>query len=171
MELTEKEREMLEKERDEIRKLTKEIVELENDPKNSVRLKQNVLGIQSSISRMASYSNPEQYKLDACAKIASAVLSLLSGHPSEDVQKEMEKAIIDPPDELLKRFKIKREQWFIPHQNVAYPLWWGFAVNGLNVYCNYVNSVRFDFTKRGLKIVFPKVVLPKNLNIGNIINK
>lgn len=171
MELTEKDREMLEKERDEIKRLAMEILELENDPKNSVKLKQNVIGIQSSISRIASYSNPEQYKLDICTKIAKAVLSLLSGNPTEDVQKEIEKILIDPPEEILKRFKMKRDQWFIPHQNVAYPLWWGFAVNGLDTYCNYVNSIRFDFTKKGLKIIFPKMTLPKNLNIGNIINK
>jgi hypothetical protein len=173
MEITEKEREMLEKERDQIKKLTTEILELENDPKNNTKLKQNVIAIQSSISRMASYSNPEQYKLDGCAKIAENVLALLSGNPSDEVQKGMEKLIYDPPDEVLKRLKIKRDQWFTPHQNVAYPAWWSFAVDGLDKYCNYVNSIRFNFTKKGLTIVFPKIVLPKilNLNFGNITNR
>jgi hypothetical protein len=36
----------------------------------------------------------------------------------------------------------------------------------IQVLCNYSNSVRFDFTKQGLKIHFPK-----NLNLGNITNK
>jgi hypothetical protein len=36
----------------------------------------------------------------------------------------------------------------------------------LNLFCSLVNSIRFDFTKKGLKIT-----LPKNLNIGNITNK
>ncbi|MGD0495480.1 MAG: hypothetical protein ABSB28_05505 [Candidatus Bathyarchaeia archaeon] len=35
------------------------------------------------------------------------------------------------------------------------------------VFCNAVNSVRFDFTKKGLKIRFPKI----NLNLGFITNK
>jgi hypothetical protein len=34
-------------------------------------------------------------------------------------------------------------------------------------FCNAVNSVRFDFTKKGLKIHFPKI----NLNLGFITNK
>ena len=36
----------------------------------------------------------------------------------------------------------------------------------LEAFCNDVNSITFDFTKKGLKIT-----LPKNLNIGNITNK
>ena len=36
----------------------------------------------------------------------------------------------------------------------------------LEAFCDNVNSITFDFTKKGLKIT-----LPKNLNIGNITNK
>jgi hypothetical protein len=35
------------------------------------------------------------------------------------------------------------------------------------VVCNYVNSVKFNFTKNGLTIRFPKM----NFNFGNITNK
>ena len=45
MEITEKEREMLEKEREEIKKLTMEIIEMLNDPKNRIKIKQKVIGM------------------------------------------------------------------------------------------------------------------------------
>ena len=35
----------------------------------------------------------------------------------------------------------------------------------LNLFCTFVNSIRFDFTKKSLKII-----LPKNINLGNITN-
>jgi hypothetical protein len=38
----------------------------------------------------------------------------------------------------------------------------------LEVYCNTVNSVRFDFTKKGFKIVLPKI---RNLNLGYNVNE
>jgi hypothetical protein len=172
MELTDKEREMLEREREQIKILTNEILELENDPKNSTKLKQSVVGIQFSLNRMASYSKPEQYKLDRCADIAENLLSMLSEAPTEEIQNEMEKSILNPSEETLKRLKIKRDQWIAPHQNVAYPAWWSFVVSGLNKYCTYVISIRFDFTKKGLNITFPKnIVLPKNFNFGSITNK
>lgn len=34
--------------------------------------------------------------------------------------------------------------------------------------CNFANSVRFGFTKKGLKIVLPKI---KNLNLGYNVNE
>lgn len=38
----------------------------------------------------------------------------------------------------------------------------------LEAYCNTVNSIRFDFTKKSFRIVLPKI---KNLNVGSITNK
>jgi hypothetical protein len=38
----------------------------------------------------------------------------------------------------------------------------------LEAYCNTVNSIRFDFTKKNFRIVLPKI---KNLNVGSITNK
>jgi len=55
MKITEKERAMLEKERDEIRRLTIEIGQLQNDLQNSAKLKQDMLGNQSSLFRITSY--------------------------------------------------------------------------------------------------------------------
>jgi len=43
---------------------------------------------------------------------------------------------------------------------------WVSASIYVQILCNYANSVRFDFTKKGLKIIFPK-----NINIGSITNK
>jgi hypothetical protein len=43
---------------------------------------------------------------------------------------------------------------------------WIASPIAIGITCNYANSVRFDFTKKGLKITFPK-----NINIGHIINK
>ena len=37
----------------------------------------------------------------------------------------------------------------------------------IEIACNFANSMRFDFTKKGLKIYFPKI----NLNFGLITNK
>jgi hypothetical protein len=43
---------------------------------------------------------------------------------------------------------------------------WTLSPRGIEKVCNFANSVRFDFTKKGFKIV-----LPKNLNLGFITNK
>jgi hypothetical protein len=162
MEMTEKERSMLERERDEIKKLALEILELENDPKNSTELKKRVTGIQFSINRMVSYSNIGNRKLEGLTIMTEALLSLLSMNPPKDVEEALEKEIQNPSEELKKRLKEKHLK--LEHQplNVAYPAWWGFVVDGLDKYCNYVNSIRFDFTKKGLiNIVLPrKIVLP-----------
>ena len=37
----------------------------------------------------------------------------------------------------------------------------------IRVACNYANSMKFDFTKKGLKIHFPRI----NLNVGSIANR
>jgi hypothetical protein len=43
---------------------------------------------------------------------------------------------------------------------------WLLSPRGIEKTCNYANSVRFGFNKKGLKIAFPK-----NLNLGIITNK
>jgi len=44
---------------------------------------------------------------------------------------------------------------------------WTLSPRAIETTCNYANSVRFDFTKKGLKLTLPKI----NLNFGNITNK
>ncbi len=165
MEITEKEREMLEKERDEIKRLASEILELEKDPKNNTKIKQHIIYIQSSINRLASYSNPKNTNLDAYMKMADGVMPFLSGKPSEIVEKQLMKQINSP--EMVE--KLNKRGVMLP-TNPEYSAWWTLVVSILDRYCCYVTSIRFDFTEKGLKIVLPKITLPKNLNFGNIIN-
>jgi hypothetical protein len=100
MEITEKERLMLEKERDEIRRLTSEILALENDPKNSTKLKQDIIGVQSAINKMASYSNLENRKLENIAIIVRSLLFLLSHKLQPNEEEEAEKQLRNPSPEL-----------------------------------------------------------------------
>jgi hypothetical protein len=166
MELSEKERVMLEKERDEIRRLTSEILALENDPKNSTKLKQDVIGVQSAINKMASYSNLENRKLENIAIIVRSLLFLLSHKLQPDEEEEAEKQLRNPSPELLKKLNIGREEWFRLPFNPEYPARWAFVVDSLNSYCCYVNSIQFDFTKKGLTIVLPKITFPRYFNLN-----
>jgi hypothetical protein len=45
-------------------------------------------------------------------------------------------------------------------------IWIGSPIS-IEMVCNYVNSVKFNFTKNGIKISLPKM----NFNFGNITNK
>jgi hypothetical protein len=142
VEITEKERLMLVKKKEVICGLTLEILALENDPKNALLIKQKVTTILSLISTIASYSDSKNYNLDGFRILADAMFGIL----------------IQPFEELERLKKASPELW----RDVVYDI---------ELFCNYANSVRFNFTKKGLKIVFPKITLPKNLNIGNITNK
>jgi hypothetical protein len=51
-------------------------------------------------------------------------------------------------------------------QEKNHKLWIGAPI-AIEFVCNYVNSVKFNFTKNGLKISIPKM----NINFGNITNK
>lgn len=172
MKITAKEREMLEKERDDIRRLTKEIIQLQNDPNNSNKLKQNVIGIQSALGRITSYTNSKNYDLDKITTIAKSVLTLLSSIPPTELQDAFEQLINNPSKELKdlirKRLKINPEIIYEVPLNANYPAWWGFAVDGLDKYCCYVNSISFDFTHDELRIKMPniKASLPKIINLG-----
>jgi hypothetical protein len=172
MEITEKEREMLERERDEIKKLSLEILELENDPENSTRIKQNVIGIQFSINRMSSYSCSKNYELNTFASFADILLYMLSWNPSEEERKGVETLLNLPPEKLSKILKRRFNPEIMKLSlNAAHPTLWGLIVTRLEQYCCYVNSIRFDFNRKGLKIILSKITLPKNLNIGNIIKQ
>lgn len=166
MEITEKEREMLEKERDEIKRLALEILELEKDYKNSTKIKQNIICIQSSINRLASYSNPKNINLDEYTKMADGVMPFLSSKLSEIEEQALMKRLNSP--EMMKR--LSKKGMMLP-TNPEYSAWWTLVVSILDKYCCYVTSIRFDFSnKKGLKIIFP-ITLPKNINFGNIINR
>lgn len=131
MELTEKERLMLVGKKEEIRRLTEEIIELVNNHKNSLEIKKKITAVQSLLSDIASYANSKNYRLDGFTEFANILFTMLQNVP-EEVFSETKR--IDP--------------------NI-----WNYVVLGVGKYCNYANSVRFNFTKRDVKIHLPKIDL------------
>lgn len=136
MEMTETERLMLVKKKETICGATLIILELANDPKNSLEIKKNFQYVLEGLSTIASYSNVKQKNLDLLKAWADLIFSKIN---------------------LAESYN--RDNW---NKIVAHDL---------GKFCNTVNSIRFDFTKRDLKITLPKITLPKNLNIGIITNK
>jgi hypothetical protein len=65
---------MINEKREEIKALTSEIMELENDPKNVVKIKQN---IQCIVNAVASVSNSKSKYIEALQSSALAVLNLI----------------------------------------------------------------------------------------------
>jgi len=106
-------------------------------------------------------SNPKNALL--IKKKISIILSLLSTNASYanpkkyavDFRKFSEALfkMLNPRPEILE-YAIYLEHW---RKNV---------VPDIELFCSYVNSIQFDFTKKGLKIT-----LPKNINLGNIIHQ
>ncbi len=156
---------MVETERDDIKRLTLEIMELCNDPKNRIKIKQDVIAVQFSVNKISSYVSSENYRLNALADMAVTLLTMLSGNPPEDVQKAADEMILNPPDELRKKLESKKFGRK-PLLNIDYPVIWGFTVDGLNKYCCYVNSLRFNITGKWWEIFLHKI----NLNLGYNIN-
>jgi hypothetical protein len=80
METTDKEKfaitllEMINKKREEIKSLTSKIIELEEDPKNVVKIKQNV---QSILNAVASYSNSKSNDLKIVTLSAELVFRMM----------------------------------------------------------------------------------------------
>ena len=136
MEITETERLMLVKNKERICEATIEILELESDPKNALLIKKKISVILSLLSTIASYSNSKNYNLDKFTEFAGALFRMLN-----------------PRQEVLE------ESLFVK-------TWRAFVIPDLELFCNYVNSIRFDFNNKNLKIT-----LPKNINFGNIVNK
>lgn len=134
MEITETERLMLVKNKESICGATIEILELESDPKNALLIKEKISIILSLLSTIASYSNSKNYDLDKFTEFAECLFKMLN-----------------PRKEILE-------------ESLFLKTWRAFAIPYLELFCNYVNSIRFDFTKKDLKIT-----LPKNINFGNII--
>lgn len=136
MEITEKERLMLVKKKELICGLTLKVLDLIDDPKNSLEIKKNLTTILSELSVIASYSDSKNYDLDAITNLAWNIFKLLSQYPAKVIED------------------------IIPNY------WKELIIPRIESFCNAVNSIRFDFTKKGFKIV-----LPKNLNLGFITNK
>jgi hypothetical protein len=68
--------EMIDKKREEIKTLTSQIIEWENDPKNVVKIKQN---IQSILNAVASISNKDNNDLEIVKLMADVILNDMRG--------------------------------------------------------------------------------------------
>ena len=137
MQITETERLMLVKNKESICGATLEILELENKPKNSLLIKKKISIILSLLSTIASYSNAKNYDLDKFTELSGALFRMLN-----------------PRTEILE------DEHYLE-------TWRKIVIPDLELFCNYVNSIRFDFNhKEGLKIT-----LPKNINFGHITNQ
>jgi len=142
METTEKEKfaiallDMINKKREEVKKLTSDIIALENDPKNVVKIKQY---IQSIINAVASCSNSDSNDLEIIKLDANIIFRLI----------RMSKDSYDDQT-------IKPRSWHV------------LVTHRLEDFCimaNAWNPIKFDFSKKGLKIDL------KNVNIGINITK
>jgi hypothetical protein len=147
MEITETERLMLVKKKEEICGLTLWIIDNANDQQNAVGIKKNVTMILSLLNTIASYADSKNCDMDSLKEIADTIFfdlnQLLELTNNEQNQEHVKKAT----QEKIQTLK----------SNIVY---------GAELFSNYANSVRFDFTKKGFRIV-----LPKNINLGNITNK
>jgi hypothetical protein len=138
MEIAEKERLLLIGKKGLICGLTLEILELVNDSRNSLEIKKKMTTILSELSAIAYYSDSKNYDLNAITDLAGNIFDLLRHYPAKVIEDVM-------PD-----------------------YWKELIVRRIELFCNVANSIRFDFTKKGFKIVLPKI---KNINLGIITNK
>lgn len=138
MEITEKERLMLCKKKDTICGLTLKILDMAHDPQNSLEIKKKVTTILSLLNTIASYSNAKKKNLDVFTSWVDLIFSRFY----------LASKCGDGDQDAWDRYVVCGER-------------------RLEEFCNAVNSIRFDFTKKDLNITFPKI----NLNFGNIINE
>jgi len=94
--------------------------------------------ILSELSAIASYSDFKNYDLNAITDLAGNIFDLLTDYPAKVIED------------------------IIPNY------WKELIVRRIEFFCNAVNSIRFDFTKKGFKIILPKI---KNINLGFITNR
>jgi hypothetical protein len=140
VEITEKERLMLLEYKKQICDATMELMELSHDlGKNELEIKKKISLVLSSLSKIASYSGVENCNVDGFREIANEIFEDFT-HPSQEF-------------ELIREIDSS---------------FWEKEVNlKLELFCNYANFIRFDFTnKKDIEINFPK-----NLNLGYITNR
>jgi hypothetical protein len=140
MEITEKERLMLVKYKKLICGATMELIELSHDSgKNELEIKKKISMVLSLLSTIASYSNIKNCNMNGFNEVANEIF-----HDFTIPSKELK---------LIKK--------------IDPSLWNKEITMKLELFCNYANFIRFDFTnKKAIKITFPK-----NLNFGNITNR
>lgn len=133
MQITETERMMLVTNKQHICGATLKILEFENDPKNALEVKKSIFMILSLLSQISSYTNSKNFDLDKISTFAEKLFKMLN-----------------PRTEILE-------------DAVYLQKWRELAVPDLELFCNYVNTIRFDFnSKEGFKLILPKI----NLNFS-----
>jgi hypothetical protein len=123
MELSQEERLMLSTKKEEIKNVTNEILDLYNDPKNATEIKKRIMGIQSLVSTIGSYSKSKK-ELDYFITAGNALFNLMM-------------------------FASELDKLDMPISNNA--MWTGVR-RGLETYCSAANSLHFDFTESGIKL-------------------
>jgi hypothetical protein len=121
---------MINKKREEVKTLTSEIIALENDPKNVVKIKQN---IQSIINAVASCSNSDSNDLEIIKLDANIIFKLI----------RMSKDNYDD-------HTIKPRSWqvLVTHR-----------LEDFCIYANAWNPIKYDFNKKGWRIDFKNLNL------------
>jgi len=130
MELTGKERLMLVKKKEEIQKLTSEILdafEATNNLTQMTEIKKKLLHVLSILSTIGSYAKP---KTDLTLYESMVDLIFYKLYLLENLERKCGKSDLS----------------------------WKNAI-GINIeeFCIYANSIRFEFTKKGIKIHIPKI--------------
>jgi hypothetical protein len=143
MQISETESLLLRKDRESICGATLEILELVNDPKNSLAIKKKMSIILSLLSGMLNYldlKNNKKSDLTPLAKFSNLIFKIMSNY-------------VQNADTVTE---------FIPNY------WNRVIVRRVEEFCNTVNTITFDLNhKEGIIIVFPKI----NLNFGHNINQ
>ena len=128
MEITEKERLILVEKKKEISRLTLEILAIENDPKNALAIKEKLTTILSLLNTIGSYSDSKNFKLEDFIEIERAIFKMLNT-----------------------RSEVLEETTYLT-------TWQQIVIPEVELFCNYVKSITFDFTdEKGLKITLPIV--------------
>lgn len=125
---------MINRQREEIRKLTSEIIELENDSKNAIKIKQNV---QSVLNAVASFSGSDRNDLELLKIKADLIFTKIR------LSTEIANHTTKP----------KRWGIFITH-----------PLEDFCICANSWNPIQFDFSKRGFKIDLKNVNFGVNIN-------
>ena len=127
MEITKKERQKLLKKRNAIRKLTLRILEMAHDPKNLEEIKKNIMATLSQLSEITSCLYPT--------------------HKSFPI---FQSWAVSRADYIFRSISFA-----VINEKTVDPLLWKAIVPDLTAFAKVVNSVSFDFTETGLKIILP----------------
>jgi hypothetical protein len=153
MQITETERLMLIKKKEEICGATLQIHRLESDPKNSLTIKENIQIILSLLSSIGSYADIKNKELSEVCNMAIRIQDRINNHHWLLAKKYEKNEQSSTARGLLSEMDIEGQ--------------WNLRIKDLEYFCSVVNSIDFKFQeKKGLKII-----LPKNINFGNITNQ